>query len=59
QHVLHLPHSRANLNLRFPWRCFIFFITIRGAISYRFILLNPPPTIYLPDAYGTIGGGKR
>uniref|UniRef100_A0A0D3DN07 Uncharacterized protein n=1 Tax=Brassica oleracea var. oleracea TaxID=109376 RepID=A0A0D3DN07_BRAOL len=47
QHVLHLPHSRANLNLRFPWRCFIFFLTIREAISYRFICLNPPSTIYL------------
>ena len=47
QPVLNLPHSRANLNLRFLWCCFIFFLTIRETISYRFILLNPPPTIYL------------
>ncbi|KAG5404763.1 hypothetical protein IGI04_010882 [Brassica rapa subsp. trilocularis] len=35
--------SRAKLNLKFPWSCFISFLTIRRAISYRFILLNPPP----------------
>ncbi|CAF2248147.1 unnamed protein product, partial [Brassica napus] len=28
-------------------RCFISFLTIRRAISYRFIFLNPPPTFYL------------
>ncbi|KAH0910139.1 hypothetical protein HID58_033460, partial [Brassica napus] len=46
--------SRAKLNLRFPWRCFIFFLTIRRAISYRFILLNPPSTFILLNPPSTI-----
>ncbi|KAH0915738.1 hypothetical protein HID58_030184, partial [Brassica napus] len=45
---------RAKLNLRFPWRCFISFLTIRRAISYRFIFLNPPPTFILLNPPSTI-----